>query len=90
MITEEKADTVCHAKAEHLKLAYRLSEDELDGRASFSISIHVTDCKSGKSDSKTIRDVTSDKAEATRIFRLICEGRVTPITLEDVISDLIG
>lgn len=37
-----------------------------------------------------IDDITSDEAKAFRIFNILQDGLVTPITFKDVVYDLIG
>ena len=36
-----------------------------------------------------VHDVTGDREQARRIFRLLAEGEVTPCTLEDILSDML-
>lgn len=83
-----------HEKEKSLSLSYRLFESMLheeDGfRAEYSISASVLNTESGEREEMLIRDVTSSKDFAEDIFTLICRGKVTPMSLEDTISDLIG
>ena len=36
-----------------------------------------------------VHDVTGDREQALRLFRLLAEGEVTPCTLEDILSDML-
>ena len=94
MSTELKTLAEKHEKEGRFSLSYRLFESVLpnsDGfRAEYSIYASVTNAENGEHEEELIRDVTSSKSFAEEIFALVCRGKVTPMALEDVISDLIG
>lgn len=89
MIIETAREHVRHMTAGCLELTYRLFEEEFGGRTAFSISVSMTDNESGERDSRTARDITGDVSEALHMFKLISDGTVTPMTLIDIISDLL-
>lgn len=89
MIIETAREYVRHMTAGCLELTYRLFEEEFGGRTAFSISVSMTDNESGECDSCTARDITGDVSEALHMFKLISDGTVTPMTLIDIISDLL-
>lgn len=71
------------------KLTYCLSRSLIEGRDSYSVCVSMLNTATGETEESCIPDVTSIKEEASRIFRLISEGTVTPMTLNDVVYDLI-
>lgn len=88
VISKEK-----HVKAGALKLEYRLLEanERWNGEevTLYSIFAGVENTANGEHEEKTVPNITSDKAFAENLFDLIARGKVTPITLTDVISDFI-
>ena len=89
MIIETAREYVRHMTAGRLALTYRLFEEEFGDRTAFSISVSMTDSESGERDNCTARDITGDVSEALHMFKLISDGTVTPMTLIDIISDLL-
>ena len=71
-------------------ISYVLIRTCSERRTYYSVTATLLNTKTGKVESKSIRDITGDPDEAARIFRLICDGAVTPMTLEDVVCDLIS
>ena len=66
-----------------------LSETSDRGRQYYSITVLLRQKESTQSVC-TVPDITSSGEKAEDIFRAITEGYVTPCTLQDVISDLLG
>ncbi len=66
--------------------AYRFVENIF----TYSISVELKNSSGIQTDSTTCQDITSLFDEAMRIFNIVSKGAVTPITLNDVIYDLIG
>lgn len=77
-----------------LEAKYTLTELPLDpgrqfGKA-YSVRATVTDKNTGAVEEGAILDVTRDRALAVKIFDLVSRGGVTPISLSDVVSDLLS
>ena len=77
-----------------LEAKYYLTElslcpEEEFGKA-YSVYAEVTDTRTGSCENGSILDVTRDRAFAVKIFDLVSRGGVTPISLSDVVSDLIS
>lgn len=93
MTTELIKINESHRKTGELLLNYKLfrSEDRLEGNdvILFSLSASVTNTKTGETEETLIRNVTSDVSFAEEIFDLIVRGKVTPMTLSDVICDIL-
>ena len=60
------------------------------GDEEYSIEAGLNSLTDGADDALVVRDVTRRKAEAERIFHMISDGLVTPMTLLDVVYDLIA
>ena len=71
-------------------ISYVLIRTCSESRTYYSVTVTLFNTKTAKAESKSIRDITGDPDEAAKIFRLICDGAVTPMTLEDVVCDLIS
>ncbi len=72
------------------EISYVLIRTCSESRTYYSVTVALFNTKTKQTESKSIRDITGDPDEAARIFRLICVGAVTPMTLEDVVCDLIS
>ncbi len=83
-IVDERCYTI-----ENLQLQYALYEDKLDGRAAFSVGVTLYDSSDGHSEREAVFDITSLRENADEIFRAISDGAVTPMTLGEVIYDLL-
>ena len=77
------------ADVEDLHLEYRLYESRqtADRRRCYAISAAVL--SHGDREEVCVCDVTRTKRRALSLFRLICDGLVTPCTLTDVLEDLL-
>lgn len=81
---------------EKFKLQYYLLEDELEIEAcilkcyGFGIKKTVYGEKTELSEMKQIHNVCFNKNEATSFLKKICEKRVTPITLAEILGDYIS
>ena len=77
-----------------LDAEYILSECETVPEAgyknAYSVRASVTDLRTGMTDSGAILDVTRDRRLAERIFSLVVNGGVTPVSLSGVISDILS
>ncbi len=70
-------------------LIYRLYKETVDMRPAYSV--HVAEYIDGeKVCQSTAYDITSQKETAIEIFDKITNGLVSPITLHDVVCDLIA
>ena len=82
-----------YAEAEEYLMHYRLLEGVRswfgEKRAEFSISASVKNTVTGEYQEELVRDVTSDRVCAEKIFSAVVAGLVTPMTLHDTISDLL-
>ncbi len=70
-------------------VTYLLWEEILStGEKAYAITIR---CPAGKvfMDAKTVRDITTDRDLALRIFWQICRGKTTPWGLLDLIPELL-
>ncbi len=72
-----------------LTLVYRLYDLFTDERHAYSISISKYDTNGSLCEYSESSDITSIKDTAERIFSLVCEGIVTPMSLDDVLYDMI-
>ena len=70
-------------------LCYKLIIDMDRLPASYSFFVSVENEDETYCDETLVRDVTSSEETAHKIFRLITDGTVTPITLRDVLEDLL-
>ncbi len=86
----EYLEARCRANAARLELEYFLYSSHVGGRESYSVGVSLHDTVRGTRESELVRDVTSLRDEALRIFSAVSDGLVTPMTLYDVIYDLIG
>lgn len=77
-------------KSHGYTLCYKLIGDTDTSPISYSFFVSVENEDADYYDEALIRNVTSSKASAYEIFRLISEGTVTPITLRDIIEDLLA
>ena len=57
---------------------------------SYSVRASVTDLRTGTTDGEAILDVTRDRGFAERVFSLVADGGVTPVSLSGVISDILS
>ncbi len=57
---------------------------------SYSVRASVTDLRTGQTDGGEILDVTRDRCFAERVFSLVVDGGVTPVSLSGVISDILS
>ena len=57
---------------------------------SYSVRASVTDLRTGATDGEAILDVTRDRGFAERVFSLVVDGGVTPVSLSGVISDILS
>jgi len=62
---------------------YKYSMDEF-----FRYSVSVTDRSSGEI--SVVQDITTDYFVAAQCFQRVVNGKVTPVTLLDVISDFVA
>ena len=89
----ETARTVIHPIRERTSAPHTLttilSETTDRGRQYFSITV-LQRTEEGTQSVCTVPDITAAREEADELFRAITEGYVTPCTLQDVISDLLG
>lgn len=84
-------DTRHASYEEKYEMEYKLlsSLDAYDTREySIEATLRSLDC--GTTERLLVRDVTHLRDEADRVFRLISDGLVTPMTLLDVLYDLIA
>ena len=56
----------------------------------YSVHASVTDLRTGETDSGSILDVTRDRRFAERVFSLVTEGGVTPVSLSGVVFDILS
>ena len=75
--------------AEYTLLACGVSQSAEYGTA-YSVRASVTDLRTGQTDRECILDVTRDRRFAEKVFSLVVEGGVTPVSLSGVICDLIS
>ncbi|MBQ7669313.1 MAG: hypothetical protein IJS45_01170 [Clostridia bacterium] len=77
-----------------LELTFTLTRIDLEPRsvfgAAYSIGVELKDRATGKRERCVVADVSRNRSEAERLFRLAADGAVTPTTLPDVISDLLA
>lgn len=66
-----------------------LTESADGGRICYSVAAALLPSAAPHEDACIVHDITGDAGEASRIFRLIADGCVTPCTLEDVLSDML-
>ena len=80
-------------KAGCLNIEYRLIESECawesGTRSVYSIFVSANDTETEEYEEKLIEDITSEKERAEELFDLVVRGKVTPMTLHDVVSDFI-
>ena len=74
----------------HIMHKLTVRADGLLDRESYCISAAVIDQSGELSDYSEVHDVCADKESAVALFGAISYGKVTPCTLIDVLSDLIG
>lgn len=56
----------------------------------YGIEVSAQQDKGTYACNERIDDITSDESKAFRIFNILQDGLVTPITFKDVVYDLIG
>ncbi|MBR4933130.1 MAG: hypothetical protein IKZ03_01610 [Clostridia bacterium] len=71
-------------------LCYKLIKHGDASLPSYSFFVSIENEDEGYHDEVLIRDVTSCKQTARRILGLIIDGTVTPMTLRDVLEDLLS
>lgn len=77
-------------------LLYRLTEERTVclrggyGDEFYSLSVTKIDCGGERREIKHLRDISRDRAEAERIFKIVSRALVTPCTVAEIVSDLIG
>lgn len=86
----EYLEARCRARAASLELEYFLYSSRIGRRDSYSVRVRLHDEGRGTRESEEVNDITSLRDEALRIFSAVSDGLVTPMTLYDVIYDLIG
>jgi len=91
MLYKQKQQLLCrqHRFLEETgRLTYSLTEDTLpDGGSYYSITI---DCAGDALlDHRTVRNFTTDRQEALRIFWQLCRGTVTPYGLLEILPELL-
>lgn len=79
-----------HVSIYKLELDYGLYEEHYDGRSAFCVSVTLCDSSSGRVECESIFDITSLRDTADEIFRAVSDGAVTPMTLGEVIYDLLS
>ena len=83
-------ETLLPGDREKPPLCYRLYRGRTEeGRPSFSISCEATAKGVLWEDGILVRDVTSDRAAAEKIFHALTAGEVTPYGMKDVLEDLL-
>ncbi len=70
-------------------LCYKLIKNDKVCPVSYSFFVSVENEDLNHYDETLIRNVTSSEETAMEILRLITEGTVTPITLRDVLEDIL-
>ncbi len=65
-------------------IEYELTENELDGRKGYSLSVNMGESR------VYLPDVTSNKERALELYRLFVCGRVTPVSAREVMEDLLA
>ena len=70
-------------------LLYRLFCEERKGRRFYSISVTKADCGGTRRETKLLRDVTSKREDAYRIFDAVSRGLVTPMCADETVADLL-
>ena len=65
-------------------IEYELTENELDGRRCYSLTVKMGEARA------YLPDVTSRRERALELYRLFVQGRVTPISAREVMEDLLG
>ena len=90
-----KKESLVEAKIYHpIKLEYykRINEDEIIGNknAKYGISIVKTEYiqNTTKTESKELKYLSNDENKIEKLLNILKENEVTPIGVEDVISDL--
>lgn len=75
-----------------LHVMHRLTShtDDILGREQYCISAAVIELSGEVSESVAAHDVCADEESAVALFCAVSYGDVTPCTLFDVLSDLIG
>ena len=82
-------ETAVKTPAEGLTLMSVLLRTDLDDSSFFSIAVILYTENAENTDSRLIRNITSDPKQASEIFRKIADGTVTPCTVSDVLEDLL-
>lgn len=70
---------------EGITVRYTLFCERENGRKYYSIGVSAMPAH----ESVLVRDITGESAFAERIFDLVAEGKVTPVSASEVIEDLI-
>ena len=76
----------CNTEIGRLDLSYKITVTQHGGKNYYGVSVTSVD-ESGATDVKTVNDVTSDIKIAEELVNKLYSGAVTPVTLEDIISD---
>ncbi len=71
------------------QLTYLLLEEPLaGGERTYAITVRCTG-ENAFAESRTIRDITTNRDLALRLFWQVCRGQVTPYGLLDVLPELL-
>lgn len=79
---------ICLTEVGRLKLSYEITVTVHDGISFYGVRITSTD-ENGLTETKSANDITSDKDKIEALVNLMNLGNVTPVTLEDIVSDFI-
>ena len=69
---------------------YGVREDDLPLEPVYSVSVHMVDWGGWRVCVENAHDVARSEAEALCIFKTVSRGLVTPETLLEIVSDVIG
>lgn len=64
-------------------------EETIDTYVRYGIKVEMTDLITGISSMSVVNDITTEIEMIEAIYQMVYEGIVTPISLRDVIEDLI-
>ena len=83
-------ETTMTVKANGFTLCYKLTKDTGTSPVSYSFFVSIENETENYYDEALIRNVTSSDATAYNILKQISEGTVTPMTLAEVIEDILS
>lgn len=78
----------CNTEIGIIELSYETNITVHENIEFYGINVTSKD-ENGMTENKAIYDITSDKEKIDALIELIFLGKVTPVTLEDIIDDFI-